>query len=142
MKVVIDTWVLVEQYKGNVKAIQLMRKAAEGSFEAYVSHITIAELVNVISRIYGEREARIQYAYIRHSPLIMRPTTEEVAKNAGLFKTKYGFSLADGFILSTAVDLGADILITGGRKQFEEEWKNVDEIRVVMLDEAVRELGG
>jgi len=142
MKVVIDTWVLVEQYKGNVKAIELMRKAAEGSFEAYVSHITIAELVNVISRIYGEREARIQYAYIRHSPLIMRPTTEEVVKNAGLFKTKYGFSLADGFILSTAVDLGADILITGGRKKFEEEWKNVDEIRVVMLDEAVRELGG
>jgi hypothetical protein len=31
MKVVVDSWVLVEHYKVNVKAIKLMRKAAEGS---------------------------------------------------------------------------------------------------------------
>jgi len=142
MKIVIDTWVLVEQYKGNIKAIRLMRKASKDSFEAYVSHLTIAELVNVISRVYGEREARIQYAYLKHSPLVMRPTTEEVAKDAGLLKTKYRFSLADAFILSTAVDVGADLLVTGSKKQFEEEWKNVDEIRAVMLDEAIQELGG
>jgi predicted nucleic acid-binding protein len=140
MKIVIDTWVLVEQYKGNIGATKLMRGALEGSFEAYVSHVAIAELVNVISRVYGGREARIQYAYLKRSPLVMKPTTEEGAKRAGLFKTKYGFSLADGFILTTAVDLGADLLITGGVRQFEEEWKDVDEVKVAMLDEAIQEL--
>lgn len=107
-----------------------------------MSHVTIAEMVNVISRVYGEREGRIQHAYLKHSPLIMRPTTEEMAKDVGLFKTKYGFSLTDAFILSTAVDVEADLHVTGGEKQFEEEWKNVDEVKVVVLDEAIRELGG
>ncbi len=142
MKIVLDTWVLVEHYKKNAKATRLMKKAFDDSFEVYISHVTVAELVNVISRVYGEREARIQHAYLKRSPLVMKPTTEEVAKDAGLFKTDYGFSLADAFILSTAVDVGADLLVTGGKKQFEEEWKNVDEIRVVTLDEAIRELKG
>jgi predicted nucleic acid-binding protein len=130
----LDTWVLVEQYKGNPDAISLLKTAREKT-ETHISHMTIAELTNVISRVYGEREARTQYSYLKHSPLIRHGTSEEIAKNAGLYKTKYGFSLADAIILATAINVGAEILVTGGEKQYDKEWKNVTEINVVKLSD-------
>ncbi len=137
MRIFLDTWVLVERYKGKQDALNLLRAAKE-KLEAHISHITIAELSNVISREFGEREARIQYAYLKHSPLIKDGTSEETARNAGLYKTKYGFSLADAIILATAVDLGAQVLVTGGEKQYEEEWKEVTEIKVMKLSDYIR----
>lgn len=134
MKVFLDTWVLVERYKGNPSAINLLSAAGEG-LDAHISHITIAELVNVISREYGERQARIQYAYIKRSPLVLDSTTKELSRNAGLLKTKYKFSLADAIILATAIEMGAELLVTGGDKQYEEEWKDVTEIEVAKLSD-------
>ncbi len=132
MRIFLDTWVLVERYKGNRDAFNLL-KAAKESLEAHISHITIAELVNVISREYGEREARVQYVYLKRSPLIKDGTTEEISENAGLYKTKYRFSLADAVILATAMEVNAQLLVIGGDKQYEEEWKNVTEIEVTKL---------
>ena len=99
----------------------------------HISHVTIAEVVNVISRMYGEREARVQYAYLKHSPLKRDPTTEGIAVNAGFYKTKYKFSLADAIILATAVEAGVDVLVTGGEKQYQSEWRSVDEVDVMKL---------
>jgi len=139
MRIFLDTWVLIERYKGNRDALNLL-KAAKENLEAHISHITIAELVNVISREYGEREARVQYVYLKRSPLVKNGTTEEISKNAGLYKTKYKFSLADAVILATAVEVNAQMLVTGGDKQYEEEWKNVTEIEVTKLSDYVKML--
>jgi len=137
MRIFLDTWVLVERYKGNPDALNLLRLAKE-KLEAHIGHITIAELTNVISREYGEREARIQYAYLKHSPLIKDGTNEEIARNAGLYKTKYGFSLADAIILATAVDSNVQLLVTGGERQYEEEWKDITEIKVMKLSDYIK----
>ena len=134
MRVFLNTWVLVERYKGNPGAIKLLSAVEEG-LDAHISHITVAELVNVISRVYGERQARIQYAYLKRSTLVLDSTTKELSRNAGLLKTKYKFSLADAIILATAVEVKAELLVTGGDKQFEEEWKDVTEIEVVKLSD-------
>jgi predicted nucleic acid-binding protein len=139
MRVFLDTWVLVERYKGNPGAIKVL-EAAKGRLEAHISHITIAELVNVISMVFGEREALVQYAYLRRSPLVKDGTTEEISRSAGIFKTKYRFSLADALILATAVDVRAETLVTGGDRQYEEEWKDVKEIRTVKLQDFARSL--
>lgn len=132
VKVFLDTWVLIEKYKGNSDAERLLEDATN-KFEAYISHITAAELMNLISREYGERQARIQYAYIKRCPLKCNPITEKCAREAGLLKTKYKFSLADALILSTALVIEADVLVTGGVKQYEEEWKTVTEMQVLKL---------
>lgn len=134
MRVFLDTWVLVKRYKGNSDALNLLRASAEG-LEVHISHVTIAELVNVISREYGEREARVQYTYLKRSPLIRNGTSEDIAEKAGLYKTKYRFSLADAFILATAIDMNAQLLVTGGEKQYEREWKNIEEIKVKKLSD-------
>ena len=137
MKVFLDTWVLIEKYKGNPDAERLLERAEKG-FECHISYITIAELANIISREYGEREARTQSAYLRHSPLKRNAVTEEIARDAGLLKTKYRFSLADAIILSTAVAVKADALVTGGARQYEEEWKDVTEIQVFELSDFMK----
>jgi len=133
----LDTWVLIEKYKGSGDAEKVF-EGAKARFEAHISHITVAELMNVISREYGEREARVQYAYIKRAPLRRDPLTEENARDAGLLKTKYGFSLADAVILATALAVGADVLVTGGEEQYEREWKDVREIRVLKLSDFVK----
>jgi len=135
----LDTWVLVERYKDNADVVMILERARRG-LEAHISHVTVAELMNVISREFGEREARVQYALLKHSGLVFDGTSEEIAKNAGLFKTKYGFSLADGFVLAGAVDCGAEVLVTGGQKQYEEEWKDVSEVKIVMLKDFAERL--
>jgi predicted nucleic acid-binding protein len=132
VKVFLDTWVLIEKYKENSDAERLL-EGAKDKFDAHVSCITVAELVNVISREYGEREARVQYAYLKRSPLRLNSVTEENARDAGLLKTKYKFSLADAVILSTALAIKADVLVTGGAKQYEDEWKKVTELQVSEL---------
>lgn len=138
MKVFLDTWVLIEKYKGDPEAEKLLENA-EDKFEACISYITIAELMNIISREYGEREARVQYAYIKRSPLKRNPMTEESAREAGLLKTRYKFSLADAVILSTALITEADLLVTGGVKQYEKEWKTVREMRVLKLSDFMKQ---
>jgi predicted nucleic acid-binding protein len=138
VKVFLDTWVLIEKYKGNPDAEKLF-EIAKTRFEAHISYITIAELMNVISREYGEREARIQHAYIKRAPLQRNPLTEENARDAGLLKTKHKFSLADAIILATALTIKADVIVTGGNKQFEKEWKNVAEIQVLKLSDFVKQ---
>ena len=112
---------------------------AKKEFEAHISYITIAELMNIISREYSEREARVQYAYIKRAPFQRNPITKENARDAGLLKTRYKFSLADGVILSTALAIGADVLVTGGDKQYEKEWKNVTEMQVLKLSDFIKQ---
>jgi len=137
VRVFLDTWVLIEKYKENPDAEGLLERA-KNEHEAHISLITVAELMNVISREYGEREARVQHAYMKRSPLKREPVTEEVARDAGLLKTKYRFSLADAVILSTAIAKKADVLLTGGGKQYEKEWKGVTEIQVLKLSDFMK----
>lgn len=134
MKVFLDTRVLIEKYKENSYAEGIFERA-KGELKAHISHITVAELMNVISRVYGEREARVQHAYLKRSPLRREPITEEIARDAGLLKTKYRFSLADVVILSTAIASKADMLLTGGERQYENEWKEITEIQVKKLSD-------
>jgi len=138
VKVFLDSWALIEKYKGNPDAEKLFENAKK-QFEGHISHITIAELMNVISREYGEREARVQYAYIKRAPFQRNPITEENVRDAGLLKTKYKFSLADAVILSTALAIEADVLVTGGDKQYEKEWKNVAEMQVLKLSDFIKQ---
>jgi len=138
MKAFLDTWVLIEKYKANPVAEKVFENA-KTQFEAHISYITIAELVNVISREYGEREARIQYAYIKRAPVQRNPMTEEIARDAGILKTKYKFSLADAIILATALTIKAEVLVTGGEKQLEQEWKDVTEIEVLKLPDFIKQ---
>jgi predicted nucleic acid-binding protein len=138
VKAFLDTWALIEKYKGNPDAEKLFENAKK-QFEVHISYVTIAELVNIISREYGERTARVQYAYIKRAPLQRNPITEENARDAGLLKTKYKFSLADAVILSTALAIGADVLVTGGDKQYEKAWKNVTEMQVLKLSDFIKQ---
>ena len=64
--------------------------------------------------------------------------TEESARDAGLLKTKYRFSLADAMILSTAISIKADVLVTGGDIQYENEWKEVTEVQVSKLSDFMK----
>lgn len=148
MIVFIDTWVLVELYKKNPAAIALVNavkrnlkapkgrdEAAKEKLELHISQLTMTELLDVITKKYGERTGLTQYALLKHSPLIRHPITEDITKEAGLYKAKYGLSLEDGIILATALRKGADLFVTGKERDYEEKWRKISEIKVMKLSD-------
>lgn len=46
--------------------------------------------------------------------------------------------MADAMILSTAMSIKADMLVTGGDIQYENEWKDVTEVQVSKLSDFMK----
>ncbi len=132
-----ETSVFIERYKANPQALALLKAAADKRINAHISHITIAELFDIMMRNYGEKEALTQHAYLKHAPLKMHPTTDEIAKEAGLYRAKYCFSLANGIILATAISANADFLVVGDKAFHDEKWNEITEIKVLSISDCL-----
>jgi len=129
----------VEKYEGNPLAEKALRKIEK----PLISIATVAELIAAIARREAKRgredweEEALKHYVIITSGFTAIPITEDMAKRAGILRTKYReagieFSLADGIILATAESMDGTI-ITGG-KQYEREWKTITEVKVEPLE--------
>jgi len=129
----------VEKYEGNPLAEKVLRKIEK----PLISIATVAELIAAIARREARRgredweEEALKHYVIITSGFTVIPITEDMAKRAGILRTKYReagieFSLADGIILATAESMDGTI-ITGG-KQYEREWKTITEVKVEPLE--------
>ena len=129
----------MEKYEGNPLAEKVLRKIEK----PLISIATVAELIAAIARREARRgredweEEALKHYVIITSGFTVIPITEDMAKRAGILRTKYReagieFSLADGIILATAESMDGTI-ITGG-KQYEREWKTITEVKVEPLE--------
>lgn len=126
---------LVEKYDGNPSAEAALRKERRPT----ISLITVLELVSAISRREQRRgrddweEIALKHYTILTSGFKVLPITQNIAKRAGILRTKYRgleieFSSADAVILATAESVGAEV-VTGG-EHFKREWNKVKEVKV------------
>jgi len=113
---VLDTSVLVE-YLGEEPAYgidELFRRIGRGEFRAYLTHVTLSEVVYVAYRIYREAKASdpngkaLKYV----DWLINLPGTEivkldvSIAKAAGELKKRFRLALSDVFVIASAMTMG------------------------------------
>ena len=132
MRVVLDTWVFLDPSKFS-KAIlnRIRRKTLDG----VISTITYAEIYSLLyKRVDDEEIQRFRQSLDRLS-LRDVPVTKKIAEEGGRYKAKYGFSVADGIILATAVAENVNLLVTG-----DPDIERVKEIRVASPKKMLKEL--
>lgn len=100
MTVLIDSWAWIEYWKGGEAA----RRAAdhiEGSEEAVVSSLNLAEVYFWVLKHYGEETADAKLATLRrrcHAVV----SDGDIAIAAAKLKAAHGLGLAESFVLATA----------------------------------------
>lgn len=132
MRVVLDTWVFLNSSKSSrILLHQVRDKALEGA----VSTITFAELYSLLYKRVSDEGIKRFRESLERLGLRDVPVTKEIAEEGGRYKAKYGFSVADGIILATAVAEGADVLVTG-----DPDFEKVEEIKAANPEETLKEL--
>lgn len=125
MKILIDTGVFVSvlsKEKSYENSLNLLEKVRQGRIEGFVSVMTVAEIISIFSRL-GEEETIVAKASIESLVGEDRivPVTKRLAEVAGKIKADYRMSLADAFIVATAILIGCRHVVTT-----EPEIKQVD----------------
>ncbi len=123
MTVLFDSSVWIEYWKGGGYA-DAAAQYIEGNERALAPTINVVEVHNWIAGTYGEEEANERVAPIERRCHLL-PVSKEIAIDGSRLKQKYGLSIADCLILSTAYRYSAT-LITG-----DSDFKKIDD--VVML---------
>ena len=134
MRVVLDTWVFLDPSK---PSRDLLGQVRRGDLEAVVSAITYAELCSLLYRRVSDEDVKRFTRNLERLGLRTVSVTKEIAEEGGRYKAKYGFSIADGIIVATAVAEHADLLVTG-----DPDLTRVEEIKAATPEKTLRELEG
>ncbi len=113
---VLDAWAILallqkeEPAASRVK--QLLEQAAAQESEAFISLISLGEVIYRIGKVKGEQEAEKTLADIRRLSLTIVPVSEEAVWAAARFKMQYAISYADALAVAAADELKA-VLVSG-----------------------------
>jgi predicted nucleic acid-binding protein len=88
----------------------ILRKADSGSVEVYVSFMTYMEAYYRVWRIEGEESAKRMYAELMALPVSGIGVTDGILLRAGAIKAVYRLSVADAWIIASAVELEASLV--------------------------------
>lgn len=130
MKLFVDTGIFVNvlnKEPGHEKSVALLEKIIQGKFEAFISVVTISEILSIYCKL-SEKEAVIAKTYVEEifGEDRIIPVIKDIAEAVGKIKAKYKVSLGDAFIAAGAIALKCDYLIS-----LDPELKGLDIIKVI-----------
>jgi len=134
VRVVLDTWMFLDPSKPSK---DLMDRVRRGTLEAVVSTITYAELYSLLYKRVSDGDIKSFKRNLERLGLRDRIVTKEIAEEGGRYKARYGFSIADGIIVATAVMEHVALLVTG-----DPDFNRVEEIKAVAPEKLLKELEG
>ena len=98
-----------------------------GAFKPYLNLINLGEVLYIIGRRRGEKEAFEVFRWLKRGPVEIVQVSEEFMLMAVRFKIRYTVSYADAFALATA-HLKKAYLLTG-----DPEIQKVDEVPLLWI---------
>lgn len=98
---------LREDEEGADKVESLLRQAEAGNLEIYASFMTYMELYYRVWQVEGEEAAKMIYAELKALPVKQVSPTEPILLRAGAIKAQHRLSVADSWIIATAIELQA-----------------------------------
>ena len=115
MKIVLDSRFIMEYfYSDKTEAKQKATKKLKDLIqrkEGILPTIVISETIQTICEKIGKEEAEICYANLTESGLKIQTLTSQIAKHAGLLRSKYrNIPMGDCIIAATAIANQATIL--------------------------------
>ena len=88
----------------------ILRRAESGAVEVYVSFMTYMETFYRVWRIEGEETAKNAYAELKEMPIHRINLSEPILLRAGAIKANYRLSVADAWIISSAIQVEASLV--------------------------------
>ncbi len=115
MKQVIDTRFLVEHFysrdKNVTKKTKAKLKELRRKGDGILPTIVTSEIVKITCARRGREEAKIRYASLLRSGLVIKDLDPDVAERAGILKCKYDdVPMGDCIIAAIAIISGASVL--------------------------------
>ena len=120
MRVVLDSYAVLAYLEGEPEGerlVEYLRSASEGKAECFLNVVNLTEILYIVQRRRGRREALRTAAIIRSWPVEIVGVTDEICLIASDLKARYRISLADSFAAATAKAVGGELLT--GDKEFE-----------------------
>jgi len=140
MRLTLDTGIILafiiqESDKDLESLDKLFESIKTRKHQALISTITISEIFSVFSKSGEAKKAVETMVSLKEIGLTIVDVSEEIAKNGGVFKSKYstakkGFSYADAIILSTGLFTKSDAVLT-----YDHEFSGVSEIKGLKPEE-------
>ena len=106
---VLDTsalFTLRDGERGADEVEAILRKGNEGKIVIFVSFMTLLEIFYIVWRREGKEAAHHAYVETKMLPFEIVDLSEAILLRAGHIKANYTLSVADSFIMATAIDKG------------------------------------
>ncbi len=115
-KVFVDTGIFVSVLNEEPKyekAATFLENVMQNKFDAFISVITISEILSVYHKI-SEKEAIRAKAYIEtiFGKDMIVPVIKEIAEIAGKIKATHKMSLGDAVIVASSIMMGCNYLVS------------------------------
>ena len=88
----------------------ILRKSESGEAEVYVSFMTYMEAYYRIWRLEGEESAKRIYAELLSLPVLRIDVNDRILLRAGAIKANYRLSVADSWIIASAMEVKASLV--------------------------------
>ena len=88
----------------------ILRKSESGQAKVYVSFMTYMETYYRIWRIEGEDAAKRMYGELLSLPVFRVDMSDSILLRAGAIKANYSLSVADAWIIASAVEVEAALV--------------------------------
>lgn len=88
----------------------ILRKSESGEAEVYVSFMSYMEAYYRIWRLEGEESAKRMYAELLSLPVFRIDVNDGILLRAGAIKANYRLSVADSWIIASAMEIKASLV--------------------------------
>ena len=101
---------LLTDEEGSDDVTYILQRAESGAVEVYVSFMTYMETLYRVWRIAGEEAAKNTYAELKEMPIYRVDLSEPILLRAGSIKANYRLSVADAWIIASAIQMEASLV--------------------------------
>jgi len=113
---------LFQKEKGYEKVVRLLQEIKKSGATKYISAINLGEIIYSTKREFGDQKKIEVLANIERLQFTVLPTPNSLIFQAAEYKTQYGISYADCFLIASALEHKATI-VTG-----DPEFKKVEHL--------------
>lgn len=113
LKYLLDTSAVMtfsEDEAGSETVADILEKAKLGKVEVYISFMSVMEACYKVYQCKDEPSARKMFNYLSHLPMERVDVNNDLIFLSSRLKAVYSISMADAWILATAVQLGAHLV--------------------------------
>lgn len=123
---VVDTDIFIDFFRGYPKSLPFFKEIEKSTYDAYVSVITVMELMSGKSTKSIEEQIKIKKVLELFKII---EVNYSIAELAGFIKRDYNTSFPDALIASSAKLLRNNTIVTKNKKHFQ----NIKKIKIMTL---------